>query len=441
MFKVFYKYSACIKICTDDIVILCDPWFSDNAYNGTWIQYPYITDVVNLIGDFDIVYLSHIHPDHYCYDTLDLLFQTYGEKKIIIADWGNTQPNYLQKKISSDGFSHLIDITNNQIIKDTEINLIPNHTGSINDIDSALIVSSRSKGKAVLNINDCIYNKSHFDHILNLQKKLKTEFVLFCLGYTGAGPYPQTYYSPKNERDILINKSNAKKKTFFDRYKKAIAQIPSTKRLPFAGKYLLQGDLSVLNPYRGVADALEVKDFDPDAIILDDGGDAFFDLENVCSSRERKEFYKYPETIKSNKDYFWRTAISFSPSDSLLKRLLVQSVKRAHAKSECISNCFYSIYSYSDPSELQDIWLVNKPYNERTPLITFNCRKDCNPLDVVEKCTIHSHLFIESKALFAVLTGLTHWNNYEVGSVFQVRRVPDCFDQTMQSYLNFLSVI
>lgn len=36
MFKVFYKYSACIKICADDISILCDPWFSENAYYGTW---------------------------------------------------------------------------------------------------------------------------------------------------------------------------------------------------------------------------------------------------------------------------------------------------------------------------------------------------------------------------------------------------------------------
>ena len=47
----------------------------------------------------------------------------------------------------------------------------------------------------------------------------------------------------------------------------------------------------------------------------------------------------------------------------------------------------------------------------------------------------------ESKALFAVLTGITHWNNYEVGSVYQVRRYPDKFEPTMQAFLNFLSVI
>ena len=53
MFKVFYKYSACIKICTEDISILCDPWFGKFAYDGTWTQYPSPQNVVNLIGSFE----------------------------------------------------------------------------------------------------------------------------------------------------------------------------------------------------------------------------------------------------------------------------------------------------------------------------------------------------------------------------------------------------
>ena len=64
MFKVVYKYSACISINTDDITILCDPWFEE-AYEGTWIQYPKINSYPEYIGDFDVVYISHIHPDHY----------------------------------------------------------------------------------------------------------------------------------------------------------------------------------------------------------------------------------------------------------------------------------------------------------------------------------------------------------------------------------------
>lgn len=441
MFKVFYKYSACIKICTDDVTILCDPWFGDNAYDGTWGQYPEINDLENLVGDFDVIYISHIHPDHYCSETLSLLFEKFGQKKIIIADWGKGKVNYLEKKIKSDGFDNFLCISNSEIFNNTELTIIPNITNSNSDIDTALIVSSKSTKKSVLNINDCVYNQSHFNQILKVKNKLKIEFTLFCLGYTGAGPYPQTYFSPETQEKTLIEKSRAKKKFFFERYKKAINEIPSLKRLPFAGKYILKGELSRLNKYRGVADALEVKDFDQDAIVLDDGGDAFFDLDNMYASRERKEFYRYPAFIQSKEDYFWRTALSFTPSQSLLKRLLFQSIKRAHTKSEAISNYLFSIYTYDDPKRINEIISTINPHLKLIPIVTFNCKKDCNPLKDIREGLIHSHIFIESKALFAVLTGMTHWNNYEVGSVYQVRRFPDKYEPTMQKFLNFLSVI
>jgi len=64
MFKVEYKYSACIKIITDDTRILCDPWFGSSAYEGTWHHFPPVKDTIGLVGDFDLIYVSHIHPDH-----------------------------------------------------------------------------------------------------------------------------------------------------------------------------------------------------------------------------------------------------------------------------------------------------------------------------------------------------------------------------------------
>ena len=439
MFQVFYKYSACIKICTDQIRILCDPWFGDDAYDGTWTQFPYIDDVANYVGDFDAIYISHIHPDHYCFKSLDLLFSRYGKKQIFIADWGKEKSNFLERKLISDGLGELVLKKNSQTIGDTQINIIPNVTESNSDIDSALIVSSISSGKSVLNINDCIYNKSHFEEIMKIKNKLV--LTLFCLGYTGAGPYPQTYYSPITQKELLIKKSFSKKKQFFDRYKLSTTKIPSKVRLPFAGKYLLQGQLSILNKYRGVADPLEVKNIDDNAIVLDDGGDAYFDIEKLYASRERKEFYKYPEIIKAKDDYKWRTCISFIPDNNLLKRLLIQAIKKAHLKSQCNFDCCYSIYPYPNPEELNEIWSTSKPQDFRKPIITFNCNKDANPFNQISKKIIHSHIFIESKALFAVLTGISHWNNYEVGSAFQVRRFPDELNKEMQAYLNFLSVI
>ena len=199
MFQVQYKYSACIKIVTDDIRILCDPWFGSKAYDGTWQQFPPISDKFRLIGDFDLIYISHIHPDHYCSHTIKDLFEHFGNKPILIADW-QEHNNFLAKKIASDGLAGSLLVTNEFTQGDTYVKIIPNKTSSKSDIDSALIVSSLSSKKSVLNVNDCIYNDKLYDEINAVKSKLGIEFTLFCLGYTGAGPYPQTYYSPLLKR-------------------------------------------------------------------------------------------------------------------------------------------------------------------------------------------------------------------------------------------------
>lgn len=73
MFRVEYKYSACIKIITEDVKILCDPWFGSGAYEGTWNQFPPIKELKKFIDEFDLIYISHIHPDHYCSETIKKL--------------------------------------------------------------------------------------------------------------------------------------------------------------------------------------------------------------------------------------------------------------------------------------------------------------------------------------------------------------------------------
>ena len=80
MFRVEYKYSACIKIITEDIKILCDPWFSENAYDGTWQQYPKIINK-KTCGEFDLIYISHIHPDHYYSETISNYLNFLAKKR------------------------------------------------------------------------------------------------------------------------------------------------------------------------------------------------------------------------------------------------------------------------------------------------------------------------------------------------------------------------
>jgi hypothetical protein len=433
--KVYYKYSACIKIVTRNISILCDPWFSDSAYYGTWARYPKHDLTKEFIGDFDIIWISHIHPDHYCPETIRKLFCLYGIKQIFIAEWGNNR-NILRNKLISDGFGECIREIDEIRYADTLIKCLPNDTGSKSDIDSALIVADIETGKAVLNLNDCINSEAYAEEIRTYIESRSLSLSLFCLGYTGAGPYPQTYYPPG---PILSHLAEKKKKEFFNRYLHSVSLIPSRYRLPFAGKYQLAGDLAFLNPYRGVADPLEVKKLDSDAIVLDDSGDAFFDCLTYEVSSERSDLYGvYADRRDVSDAFLWRRIISFIPDTSLLKRLLIQGVRRAHIKSECETDC---IYSFNIIHDQYDHYVVAEdPVRCSEFLLEFNCNHSSDPFAPVASPVVRSEIYIERKALFAVLTGVCHWNNYEVGSVFFTRREPDIFDRGMQRYLNFLAV-
>ena len=441
MFKVEYKYSACVKICTDDLTILCDPWFSERTYHGAWCQHPRTRNWEESIGDFDAIYVSHIHPDHYCPWTIKRLFNVYGEKKIFIAEWGD-QVNYLARKMASDGLDEMVVPARKESIGNTSFYIVPKKTRSLSDIDSSLLVYTEHNRSAVLNVNDCTYSAEYCTAINEIISDEALDVRLFCLGYTGAGPYPQTYYSPLVEEKKLIALASKKKQDLFKRYLKFTDKIASAHRLPFAGKYALCGKLSILNKYRGVADAVEVRKFDDGAIVLEDGGNSYFDIETMVASSERDVEYKdFYEAEIHDMQFEWDAWFSFSPSNSVLVRLLRQSVLRAHKKSECGIHGMYSIYAMEDEDSLMGFWEKEDPCLFYSPLLTFNCNASCDPFEIPSDIDIHSHVFISRKALFAVLTGLTHWNNYEVGSIFQVRRKPDVFNQSMQDYLHFCTAV
>ncbi len=48
-----------------------------------------------------------------------------------------------------------------------------------------------------------------------------------------------------------------------------------------------------------------------------------------------------------------------------------------------------------------------------------------------------SEIDIDYRYLFGLITGVYHWNNAEVGSLYRVTRVPDRYDPDAQNFLNF----
>ncbi len=423
--SVQYVYSACIITKTNDVTILHDPWFTEGIYDGSWFQYPKVENPLEVIGDVDFIFISHIHPDHYDSRFIKQYFKHYGVKKIIIA---NRQPNYLLGKMRSDGLSPLI-LEDWLKIGVTSIKIITQDTGSDSDIDSGLIIKYKSRDNrahCVVNSNDIVYD----DKTLELMKKEAGEIDILLCEFTGAGPYPQTYFDINDPR--LQTEALRKKTAFFERYKKLTNTLDAKVNIPFAGKYILGGKLGVLNFVRGVADAVEVLDFDKKAVVLGDAN-GVISTSTLVAKEKRTIPYKKADierVIKSLQDQRMDYERLFSVqeiSQLPIKRLLAIAVKNALSRSECESDYFFCIRLHTKDFALIN---ANKKSKESIKFIP----------EIESLPTPRSEIIIDMRYLFGLLTHVYHWNNAEIGSQFETRRIPNIYDSKAQNFLNFLSV-
>jgi UDP-MurNAc hydroxylase len=393
--------------------ILHDPWFTDGIYDGSWFQFPRVPDPIESIGEIDLIYVSHIHPDHYDSVFLKRYFAVYGRKEILA---GKMRADKLQPTILQEP----------RTVGDTVIEILPHRTGSTADIDSAIVLKYRTDDRehCVVNANDIVFD----DAIMSAVKKAAgTPDILLC-GYTGAGPYPQTYFE-LNDPELAI-RAQEKKQVFFERYKSATAGIGAKVNIPFAGQYLLGGALVTLSPYRGVSDATEILEIDRNAVVLaDDGGE----LSTVDLRTDAVRTRRYPdidvrrreeEIAGKQMDYerlFCKDEIYQLP----IKRLLASAAKRASKESECDSDYFF-IIRLPD----QELAIINAKRSSAEPIV-FAPANASLPEP-------RSELDIDPRYLFGLLAGIYHWNNAEVGSQYRTRRTPNTFNRKAQSFLTFL---
>ena len=62
--------SASVLIEEQNVKVLCDPWFVDGEFYGSWAHYPPLNFSPEELNDVDYIYISHIHPDHFSTKTL-----------------------------------------------------------------------------------------------------------------------------------------------------------------------------------------------------------------------------------------------------------------------------------------------------------------------------------------------------------------------------------
>ena len=424
--QVRYIYSACVVVETPDAKILCDPWFTPGAYDGSWYQYPVLPDPVAAIGPVDLIYVSHIHPDHYDPAFLHRYLARYPAARLAI---GPQQPPYLATKMRIDGFKP--EIAERLSLGATELLIVPNEdeAGPRSEIDSALAI--RRHGMSVLNLNDNPFVERQVERLLAFCPGGKPDFAL--LPYSGAGPYPQTFEFASPEE--LAAAVARKRRQFLDGFTRYLRRLDPKKAMPFAGKYYLGGPLAALNRLRGVPDAVDVADEHGErVVVLADGGTATYDLVTGRASAVRTEPYDQ-DLIDAHlrslavASYDYERELQLDADRVLpMLPLLASAKKRARGKVRI-----------EEP-----YWLILKPRSNGHAFL-LNLGDDSAPSvehrkDGFDALSPRLEIDIDDRYLFGLLTRLYHWNNAEVGSQYRSRRVPDRYRPDVYRFLNMFQV-
>ena len=400
--------------------VLCDPWIVNGVFEGSWYHYPPLTTKPDDIHNVDAVYISHLHPDHFD----ERYFDFPKNMPIFVLEHG---PNFLRKKLLELGYSNLILIKDGETVpfKEFAITLFAPftrhnfHEAEVgNLIDSAMIIDC--DGMKAFNAND---NTPTPEACTSLKERFGT-IDLAMINYNAAGPYPSSFANLSNsekrsEHNRILDRNIAYMHNLVETLKPRMV-------LPFAGAYILGGQLSRLNDFLGTTT------WDVCADKLNNIG-----LTSTEVVRLREHDVLNIEAGKSNREYM-------PISSEHLKQYIQQ-----------ISGDTYPYESDSIPNSAEiiaDLATASDRMRQRMERAgissdrTVTIEVDGKPIQIHPMFSADSDLnasprmacSLDSRLLRRILDRTSHWNNAEIGCHVEFNRVPNEYQPDLHTALQFL---
>jgi hypothetical protein len=192
--KISFLNHSALVIESGNTKILCDPWFAGTAFNNGWrLIYENSHDINDI--EFDYIWISHEHPDHFSIPTLSqlnkskhFLYQHTTDKKV---------KNWLEQKL------HLVTELADEIEYEfDEIKL----TSFVSDgYDSAALVKFKN-GDIFLNINDA---RVELDNTIEKIKKIdisKLKLISIQFSYANWAGNKGDDQIPFHQQDLVIER-------------------------------------------------------------------------------------------------------------------------------------------------------------------------------------------------------------------------------------------
>jgi UDP-MurNAc hydroxylase len=323
--ELTFLRGACVIIEASGQRLLCDPWLTDGEYYGAWAHYPPFLEqdwAPHEFHNIDLIYVSHIHPDHFSIPTMQKL-KELGCKAPVVIHRYPVLPAF-RKQIEACGFD-VIELAHGEThsFGRARIRIFsadgcdPKACGSfygctmpgvINSQIDSLAVIQDYHGRAIVNVNDCPYALSR-----DLCRKLAIEYPdidLALVAYAGAGPYPQCFKMPELKK---LDEAKRKRAEFIKNVSKFARTLNAKQVFPFAGDYQLCGKLSTLNEVRGVPSlddvVYQLTEDGIDCLTIAPGntvtiGDSSTDIDNILYADDAaRAVYVVNELAKRKLDY------------------------------------------------------------------------------------------------------------------------------------------
>ncbi|QLH76831.1 MBL fold metallo-hydrolase [Halosimplex rubrum] len=441
--------SATVRVEEGETEVLCDPWLIDGAYYGSWGHYPPVDFDIEEYNDVDYIYVSHIHPDHVHNKTFER-FNT--DIPILIHDF---QFDFLKNNLENMGFD-VIELKHNHrthLGGALHINILaadncnPDACGSFfgcdwlddstdgygsSQIDTMAVFDNGDT--SLVNINDCPYELSQSAARDVIDQYEDIDHLL--LPYTGAGPYPQCFENLSI--DEKRQEAKVKKQNYYKQAENYINLFEPTYYTPFAGTYVLTGDLADLNEYRGVPTRSEAAEYlrksskvdsdEHECVLLN--SQTTFNLETGIQTEsftpiDEDWLQKYISTELCDREFPYES--TEQPTVDELKQYIPNAYERMEETRQQVG--FKS-----------DMDVIIELVGDHCARISMEGEGfEFVPQEIATQSEPYVKFSVDPRLLKQLLQGprYAHWNNAEIGSHITYDRQPNRFERGLYYCMNF----
>jgi UDP-MurNAc hydroxylase len=442
--KVTWHTNACVIIeSKKGARILCDPWFTAGAFLGSWFHWPPLpTGEADDIeeSEFDAIYISHLHPDHFDRVFLARYLRRHPATRLVIAKFAHP---WLREGVSrlAGGRHQVAEVGSFEDVwvGDIRVRIVvadvcdPRVCGSSipcvpqawrRGIDSVAIFDA--DGQTVCNANDALA----VNHIPKLTKAIGRVDLLMG-HYGGASPYPQCFPDVPDKHEAAQKVVDATTSTLAT----AAEALGARLLMPFAGQYVLGGRLVGLNDDRATVpldQAAELVRTQTSAEVFTIEPSGSIDL----GSGEKSPDYVEPTTTTRDKYLELISTATFSYESADLAEYDAIPIAELFEAAERIAN---RVRATSVDHGCSFV------IGNGEASVTLNMDRDCDVVPGVSPRTENVTTITMPSGLLHQLTrrrrgykGFTsvHWNQADVGSHFVWRRAGE-YSQPAHAMLNF----